>query len=66
MKKLLLLAIFVLGLHAESVTELTKACNLSDARACGKLGGMLLLSNKVKKDYVSSLKPYYKRTHKQF
>ena len=61
MKKLLLLTVLIFGLHAESVTELTKACNLNDAKACTKLGSMYEFGNKannIKKDNLK-VKKYF-------
>ena len=38
MKKLLLLAIFVFGLHAESFDSVKRQCEKNNARACTKIG----------------------------
>ena len=64
MKKFLLLMIFVFGLHAESITELKKACDLNDSQACITLGNLYTFSRwkkiQVKKDYVKAEKYYSK------
>jgi len=60
MKKLLLLMIFVFGLHAESITKLKKACDLNDSRECWALGGLYHFGQGVKKDYTKARKYYSK------